>query len=97
MAAYTGIHAHAVDNLLCIQTDRLSVCVQLVEIRNTNSKIAVGKELDRLCLCRVSDKSLYILRLLTRPFLLGPCTFKQEIGKHLCLLLLIVLCTDNDA
>ena len=97
MAADTGIKAHAIDNHLRVKSFRLGIGIQLVEIRYTDSKVGIGKELDGLCLSQVSQKNRDILRLLPCPQLFPPCAFQEQICEHLCLILLVIITSDYNA
>ena len=59
--ANPGVQANTVDDLRGVQTTHLGIGVQLVEVRDAQGKIGVGKKLDRLRLGRAHDECGHIL------------------------------------
>ena len=97
MAADLWVHADSVDDPLCIETFGLCVCVELIEVSDTYCQICISEKLDSFGLCRVRDKSLDVLRLLSGSLFLGASSLKKQIRKHLSFFLLMVVCSDNNA
>ena len=61
VAAYTGIEAHAIDNLLGVESLEFGIGVQLVEIANTQCQVGVGEKFDGLGLGAAHLKHWYLL------------------------------------
>ena len=74
MCANTRIQTDTIDDSLWVETLHLSVCVQFVEVADTQSEIGVGKEFHCLCLFHAHKERVDI-------FLDG--SFPKQIGKGL--------------
>ena len=67
MTADSRIHTSAVNDYLGVKALRLCVSIQFIKVRNPHSQISIGKKLDRLCFCRMSNENSYILVLCAFP------------------------------
>ncbi len=61
MCAYPRIKADPLNHRPCVQPLHFSICIQFIEIRDTEGKICVGEEFDRLSLSRIHKKDRDIL------------------------------------
>ena len=96
MASDTRVHADAVDDLLCVESLHLGVGVKLIEVADSYGEECVGKKLDGLCLGRVCDKRLDVLRFLASALFLSAGSFEKEVSKHLTFFFLIIITSNNN-
>ena len=61
MRTDTWIQSNALNDSLCVQTLHLSVSIQLVEVRHTQSQIGICKQLHRLSLLQSHEQRVYVL------------------------------------
>ena len=97
MPTDTRIHAHTLDNHFRIKALYLGLCVKLVEISYTDSKVCVGEKLNCFGLCRRSEKDRNILRISSCTFVFCMGTFKKKICKKPSFFHLIRMCADYDS
>ena len=53
----SSIHANTVNDLSGIQTMYLRIAIKLIKETDSQRKIGIGKQFDRLCLCCVSEQN----------------------------------------
>ena len=61
MGADTWVKAYAVDDLLGIKPLHLRICIELIEVRHTESKVCIGKELHSLSLLESHEQGRDVL------------------------------------
>ena len=60
MCAYSGVKAYTVNNLLCIKSLYFSICIKLIKIAYTQSKISICKKLYCFSLCKSHKERINI-------------------------------------
>ena len=92
MGADSGIQAHALDDLACIEAVELGIGVEFVEEGHTQGQIGIGKELDGLSLCGMDNE---------RGHIVFKGAFLEQVGKGFCLFpqprAAVPGCAHNDA
>ena len=69
------VKANAVDNVLRIQSLHFRIGIQFIEVRHTECKVCIGKQLDRFCFGKAHKQSVNIL---------FNCALLQKLCKSLC-------------
>ena len=91
MCADTRIETHAVDDVLCVETFHLRVCVEFVEIAHAKRQIGIGKQLDGFGFGQTHDTHLDLF---------FDRAFFQQFRKTLCRLCETFVafdCSDDDS
>ena len=78
MSASARIETNALDDSHGVETLDLGIGVELIEVRDTQCQISIGKELHCLCFLHAHEESVNIWL---------ECAFLQESGEGACKLL----------